>query len=145
MPPVEPYEPSQFFRRELPSLLAVLCRVATPLETVVIDGYVWLHDEDKPGLGAHLYEALGKRTPIIGVAKTPFAGARQAGAVVRGTSQRPLFMTAANLELGTACRSIQRMHGAFRLPTLLKRLDQLSRQRAGPVEPHIGRAGDAEE
>src|SRR5262249_25408589 len=52
---VEPYQPGQFYRRELPCLLAVLGRVPEPLETVVVDGYVWLRDEDTPGLGAHLY------------------------------------------------------------------------------------------
>jgi len=39
---VEPYQPGQFYKRELPCLLAVLARAAQPLETVVIDGYVWL-------------------------------------------------------------------------------------------------------
>src|SRR4051812_26327014 len=60
---VEPYVPGEFYKRELPCLLAVLGRVADPVELVVIDGYVWLADEARPGLGAHLYEALGRRVP----------------------------------------------------------------------------------
>ena len=42
---VEPYQPGQFYKREMPCLLAVLAEVAEPLETVVVDGYVWLADE----------------------------------------------------------------------------------------------------
>ena len=56
---VEPYQPGQFYRRELPCLLAVLGPVAEGLEAVVIDGYVWLGDEGTPGLGGHL---LGDKT-----------------------------------------------------------------------------------
>lgn len=53
------YEPGQFFRRELPHLLRVRALVTEPLEAIVVDGYVWL-GQDKPGLGAHLHEALGR-------------------------------------------------------------------------------------
>ena len=69
---VAPYEPGQFYRRELPCLLAALERSPWPLEMVVIDGYVWLGSEQRPGLGAHLYEALESEIPVIGVAKTAF-------------------------------------------------------------------------
>src|SRR5258708_490951 len=76
LPHVEPYQPGQFYRRELPALLAVLQRVADPITTIVIDGYVWLADESQPGLGAHLFEALGRSVPVVGIAKTRFASAR---------------------------------------------------------------------
>src|SRR5262249_9722907 len=66
----EPYVPGQFYKRELPCLLAVLAEVTEPLDAIVIDGYVWLQDEQTPGLGGHLYEALGRKVPVIGVAKT---------------------------------------------------------------------------
>ncbi|HWG41942.1 MAG TPA: endonuclease V [Gemmataceae bacterium] len=125
---VEPYEPGQFYRRELPCLLSVLQSVAEPLETVVVDGYVWLADERKPGLGAHLYEALGRKVPIIGVAKTRFADA-SAEAVQRGDSRRPLYVSAAGMDRVTAARQIQIMHGAYRIPTLLRKVDQLCRQK----------------
>ena len=51
---VAPYEPGQFYKRELPCLLAVLgpALEAGGLEAVVVDGYVWLHDEHTPGLVA---------------------------------------------------------------------------------------------
>ncbi len=121
-----PYQPGQFYRRELPCLLAVLAKVKDPLDAVVVDGYVWLRDRT-PGLGAHLYEALGRAVPIIGVAKTRFASA-PSEAVIRGTSRRPLFVTAAGMEPADAADRVRRMHGPFRIPTLLKKVDQLCRQ-----------------
>ena len=124
---VEPYEPGQFYRRELPCLLAVLGRVDDHIDTVVVDGYVWLRDERTPGLGAHLYEAMGKSVPVIGVAKTQFRSATAAIAVKRGTSQKPLYVTAAGMDLNTAARHIQMMHGPFRIPTMLKEVDRLCR------------------
>jgi deoxyribonuclease V len=123
---VAPYQPGQFYRRELPCLLAVLARVTDGIEAVVVDGYVWLGD-GTPGLGAHLYEALGRGVPVVGVAKTRFAGAA-AEAVVRGTSRRPLYVTAAGMDLAEAAVWVRSMHGPFRIPTLLKKVDQLCRQ-----------------
>jgi deoxyribonuclease V len=124
---VEPYRPGEFYRRELPCLLAVLGKVQGSLEAVIVDGYVWLGDETSPGLGGHLYAALGGTIPVIGVAKTRFAGVRVARPVVRGTSRRPLWVTAAGLDPDTAARHVAGMHGTFRVPTLLKRVDQLCR------------------
>src|SRR5437763_16343625 len=64
---VEPYQPGQFYKRELPCLLSVLRPVLDrgPLEAIVVDGYVWLGDEQRPGLGARLHEALGQVVPVI--------------------------------------------------------------------------------
>jgi deoxyribonuclease V len=124
---VEPYQPGQFYKRELPCLLGVLRQVAEPLTAVVVDGYVWLQDDSTPGLGGHLYHALGETVPVIGVAKTRFASAGAAREVLRGGSQRPLFVTAVGLDVGDAARCVESMHGAFRVPTLLRRVDQLCR------------------
>jgi deoxyribonuclease V len=124
---VEPYQPGQFYKRELPCLLAVLEKAAQPLDMVVVDGYVWLGDETRPGLGAHLYEELGKSVPVVGVAKTHFAGAKAARPVLRGDSGKPLYVTAAGVAVEEVARQVQAMHGPFRIPTLLKRVDQLCR------------------
>lgn len=128
---VEPYLPGQFFRRELPCLLAVLEEVrqmAGPLSVVVIDGYVTLDAAGTPGLGAHLYAALGEAVPVIGVAKTAFRGSPHALALCRGSSRSALYVTAAGMELVEAGRAVRAMAGPHRLPTLLKRVDQLCRQ-----------------
>ncbi len=42
------------------------------LETIIIDGYVWLEEPKIFGLGMYLYEALNRKYPIIGVAKSRF-------------------------------------------------------------------------
>lgn len=121
---VAPYEPGRFFARELPPLLAVL-RLAGAVDLVLVDGYAWL-GPDRPGLGAHLHDALGGRTPVVGVAKRPFRGA-PAVEVLRGQSARPLYVTAAGVEAATAAAGIRAMHGAHRVPTLLQRVDRLCR------------------
>ena len=128
---VEPYLPGEFFRRELPCLLAVLGQIRQvngPLSAVVIDGYVTLDAAGTPGLGAHLYAALGKAVPVVGVAKTAFRGSPHALAVCRGSSRSALYVTAAGIEPGEAARAVQAMAGPHRLPALLKRVDQLCRE-----------------
>ena len=120
--PPAAYEPGRFYLRELPHLLAVLAEVPD-VETVVIDGYAWL-GPDHAGLGAHLFAALG--IPVIGVAKTRYAGA-EAIELLRGASRAPLYVTAAGCELTAAADHIRAMHGPFRLPTLIKRADSLAR------------------
>jgi deoxyribonuclease V len=123
---VQPYEPGQFYRRELPCILAVLKSLPDSPRVVIIDGYVWL-GKQRPGLGAHLYEALDKQVPVIGVAKTHFVGAEPVVLVTRGRSRTPLYITAAGLDLAVAASNIKAMHGPFRIPTMLKRVDELSR------------------
>jgi deoxyribonuclease V len=124
---VEEYVAGQFYRRELPCLLAVLDGLTEPPEIVVVDSYVWLDGAGKPGMGAHLYEALKRTIPVVGVAKTRFASCTIARGVCRGDSQRPLFVTAAGMDVEEAARNVERMHGPFRIPTLLKRVDELCR------------------
>jgi len=101
-------------------------REAAPVRSVIIDGYVWL-GAGRPGLGAHLYEALGQRIAVVGVAKRRFHGAGDAVPVLRGTSQVPLFVTAVGIDPSEAAEGVRRMHGGHRIPTLLKRVDRLSR------------------
>lgn len=93
---------------------------------MVIDAYVWLDSNSRPGLGAYLYSALESRTPVVGVAKTLFPGA-PAIPVFRGRSRSALFVTAQGMPPEEAAAHIREMHGAFRIPTLLKRVDRLSR------------------
>lgn len=120
-----PYVPGAFFERELPYVLTALAAVPPPITTVVIDGYVWL-GADRKGLGAHVHDHLG--VPVIGVAKTAFVGA-PARAVARGTSARPLYVTAIGVDLAMAAAAVGTMDGPFRLPTLIKLADSLARTR----------------
>lgn len=123
---VAPYEPGSFYKRELPAIRAVLAGVA-PVELLVVDGYVDLDPEGRPGLGAHVHEALG--LPVIGVAKTSFRTATHAVEVRRGGAVKPLYVTAAGLAIPAAADYVARMSGAFRLPDALRRVDALTRGR----------------
>ena len=120
----EPYVPGEFFKRELPCLLAVLEQIRETLNLIVIDGYVQLGD--KPGLGMRLWESLPTKAPIVGVAKTRFHSAT-AIEVMRGQSKTPLYITAIGIDPAEAAEGLRKMHGAYRIPTLLKRADQLAR------------------
>jgi deoxyribonuclease V len=46
---------------------------------------------------------------------------------LRGDSSRPLYVTALGVDVETAAEDVRRMHGRFRLPTMLKRADRLCR------------------
>lgn len=126
LPAAADYESGSFYRRELPAILALL----EGAECVVIDGYVHLGEERRPGLGHFVWEASG--VPVIGVAKTRFAGTPPECALMRGGSARPLWVTAAGLQVEEALLRVGRMHGPYRLPTLLKRVDQLARAAVPP-------------
>jgi deoxyribonuclease V len=129
IPAVEDYEPGAFYKRELPCILAVLaaCELVE-LDLIVIDGYVILNDSGKPGLGVYLYEALQRRIPVIGVAKTSFfENTVHVAEVLRGDSTKPLFVTSIGVDLNEAARAVQSMHGEFRMPYLLKLLDGVTR------------------
>jgi deoxyribonuclease V len=123
--PPAPYVPGAFVERELPYLLAALAGVTASIDTIVIDGHVWL-GVDRKGLGAHLHDHT--RLRIIGVAKNAFVGAPSLP-VIRGDSARPLHITAAGTDPAAAAAAIASMHGPYRLPTLLKRADSLARTR----------------
>lgn len=126
---IQSYVPGEFYRRELPCLLAVLRELTAPPEIIVIDGFVTLGDVTaggKPGLGWHLWEAIGKSTTIIGVAKTAYHGAT-AQPITRGESKVPLHITAIGMDVATAAQHIQSMAGPYRIPDLLRRVDQVAR------------------
>lgn len=127
IPLVAEYEPGQFFKRELPSLLALIADISQKLETIVVDGFVTLGAEQRPGLGAHLYHALESATPVIGVAKSRFNETPAETQILRGSSQNPLFVTALGIPLAEAQQKIKSMHGEYRLPSLLRQVDQLCR------------------
>jgi deoxyribonuclease V len=124
VPPAAPYRPGEFYLRELPPLRAV-CRAAGSLTLIVIDGYVDLDPEGRPGLGARVHGEFG--VPVIGVAKTMFRSATHAAEIHRGRSARPLFVTAAGMTVGDAADLIRNMSGPYRLPDALRTVDRLAR------------------
>lgn len=126
--PAADYQPGEFYKRELPLLLSVLNMLPSTPDIIVIDGYVWLGVEDRKGLGAHLFDTLGGKCAVVGVAKTKFHGASYwAAEVRRGASDSPLYLTTAGMPLNEAAAAVKQMHGAHRIPTLLGRADHLAR------------------
>ncbi len=126
------YEPGRFYRRELPPILRVLEKIPGQIDTVVVDGYVWLDRDGKPGLGAKLHEALQERVRVVGVAKSRYGSANHEEVVWRGSSSRPLYVTAAGLSAATAASWIRVMHGDHRIPTLLRLAHRLAKASANP-------------
>lgn len=125
------YEPGAFYKRELPCILGILKKTGTDnITCIIIDGFVYLDDDNAPGLGAYLYEALGKQIPVVGVAKTDFLRNRHnKKALLRGSSKTPLFITAAGITAAAAAEKIALMHGDNRIPTLLAKLDRMTREK----------------
>lgn len=130
VPATTDYVPGHFYQRELPALLAVLEKVDEPLTTVIVDGYVWLAS-GRPGLGWYLWDQRGRRDAVVGVAKNPFVANDVALPVVRGESSKPLFVTAIGTEVADAAAHVREMHGPYRVPTLLKGVDQSCRAAFG--------------
>jgi deoxyribonuclease V len=131
----QPYEPGQFFKRELPHLLELMDHFRKIPATIVIDGYVTLGAEQRDGLGARLFSALHGQVPVIGVAKTRFVGTPAETEVLRGESKRPLYVTSRGIALEDAKGLIRDMHGLNRLPTLLVAVDRACRGLDPEPEP----------
>jgi deoxyribonuclease V len=83
---------------------------------------------DRPGLGQHLYEYFDGTIPVIGVAKSRFKGA--SGIEVYRGKSTSVYVTAAGIDPNIAAERIRMLHGAPRLPTLLKYVDFLARGKA---------------
>ena len=91
VPRVPPFRPGEFYLRELPPLRAVL-EDLSGLGLLLVDGYADLDRRPaRPGRAC----AAEFGIPVIGVAKSRFCTATHAVPVVRGSSARPLFVTAA--------------------------------------------------
>ncbi|QPH40847.1 endonuclease V [Pedobacter endophyticus] len=127
---IEEYIPGQFFKRELPCLLNVIKKIdLRTVEVIVIDGYVYVDNDYKFGLGGVLWEKLNEQISIIGIAKTSFFKNKETVIeIVRGASIKPLYISAIGMELKTAAELIKNMKGDFRMPSLLKQLDTITKE-----------------
>ena len=128
---MDPYKPGEFYKRELPCILKLLGDHEIRPDCIVVDGFVYLDGVGKAGLGKHLYDALEGGVDVIGVAKKPFKNISHFFAVYRGRSHKPLYVTSEGIEMDTAKKLVATMSGRFRVPTLLKMVDQACR--TGPA------------
>jgi deoxyribonuclease V len=126
--PPRNYEPGAFYKRELPLVLSIISDFDQPIEVIVIDGYVWLDANGLPGLGGHLFSSLGRRIPVVGVAKTRYQNDTWSIPVLRGESRQPLFITSAGSQARDAAECVRRMHGDYRIPTILNIVDRAARE-----------------
>lgn len=127
----EDYISGQFYKRELPCILEFMddLQIAEN-DIIVIDGYVLLDDHGKLGLGGYLFEHIGGKNPVIGVAKSNFQTiVHQKKEILRGSSTKPLYVSAMGINLEFASECIKQMAGDFRIPDLLKKLDMLTKAR----------------
>jgi deoxyribonuclease V len=125
---VADYVPGEFYKRELPCVMAVIDQVRKyKIDCIILDSHVQL-GEGKKGLGEYVYEAVDQKYPIIGVAKSSFQGnAEFVREVRRGESENPLYVSAVGCDLDEAAESILNMHGEYRIPTILKEVDRIGR------------------
>mgnify|MGYP000095978534 CR=1 FL=1 len=128
---VQAYTSGEFYKRELPCILSLLSKNHFEnVEAIIIDGFVYLDDNKKLGLGGYLYEKLQCKIPIIGVAKTNFATIiENKKLLMRGKSIKPLYVTSIGISLDEATKKIEIMDGENRIPTLLKTLDTLTKEK----------------
>ena len=135
----EPYQPGQFYKRELPCILDCLAQVdLREYDTIILDGFYRLKGEDDkewPGLGEHLVEVLtenGSLHPDLNVwcvAKTNFGKASDISIpILRGTSKSPLYVQAMR-DQGGAAVLVKNMAGDYRLPGILKTLDKETKKK----------------
>lgn len=125
------YESGAFYKRELPCILSLLKKIDLKEgDLIIVDGYVTLDNSGKIGLGGYLYESLDKKYPVIGIAKNGFASEDDLRKTVfRGESKTPLFLTTVGIDSDDIKIKVENMFGAYRIPTLLKKLDQLTREK----------------
>lgn len=125
------YESGAFYKRELPCILSLLKKIDLKEgDLIIVDGYVTLDNSGKIGLGGYLYESLNKKYPVIGIAKNGFASEDNLRKTIfRGESKTPLFLTAVGIDTDDIKIKVENMYGEYRIPTLLKKLDQLTREK----------------
>lgn len=124
---VEEYKSGEFYKRELPIILSLLNQLEQLPQIIVIDGYVYLDRNKKYGLGGHLYNYLKQEVAVIGVAKSRYKDLPIEVEVFRPNSGRPLYVTALGIDEEDARSFIAKMHGEYRIPTMLKIVDRLCR------------------
>ncbi|MCU6792143.1 endonuclease V [Paenibacillus sp. WQ 127069] len=124
------YETGFFYKRELPCIQELMKLTdIDQIHTIVVDGYVYLNNEKKPGLGHYVYTNFSGKIPVIGVAKNTFRDNEAfVKKIYRGNSSKPLYITSVDIDLADAAQHVQSMYGEYRFPHLLKLLDMQTKE-----------------
>jgi deoxyribonuclease V len=120
VPHMEKARPGELDLRALPCIVQLLREHALEPDVVLIDGFVDLDAKETPGLGRHLYHALGGRAAVIGVSKSSNPALPPQFEVFREEESPPLLVTSIGIDIGAAKAGLRAMHGRKRVPTLLK-------------------------
>jgi deoxyribonuclease V len=120
VPHIEKARPRELDLRDLPCIIQLLREHALEPDLIVIDGFVDLDAKETPGLGRHLFDALGGRTAVIGVSRSSNPALPSQFEVFREEESRPLLVTSVGIDIGAAKAGLRAMHGRKRVPTLLK-------------------------
>jgi len=128
--PEFPYIPGEFYKRELPCIMDLLGGVDfDSLSTIIVDGFIRIEKDGilVPGLGEHLYDEVKDwNISIIGVAKSKFDGCeRWSVPIIRKAGSKPIYVQGIGRYTDDMAASlIKGMAGSNKLPTLLRLLDQ---------------------
>lgn len=117
--------------RELPCLLQLLQEHKLKPELLLIDAPVYLDAAETPGLGKHLFDALGGQAAVIGISTKAQPGMPVQFEVFREEEARPVIVTCAGIDLGAAKVRVRNMHGKKRVPTLMKLAGRMAKEGAG--------------
>lgn len=124
---VAPYQSGQFYKREMPCLLALIKKIYEPFDIIIIDGYVFLDGINTAGLGKYLYDNLSDKKPVIGIAKNQFCDISDDYALWRGISKHPLYVTSIGVDIIEAKSLVAGLEGKHRLPNIVNQVDRLGR------------------
>ena len=127
VPHIEKARPGELDLRKLPCIIQLIREHALEPELVVIDGFVDIDAKETPGLGRHLYHALGGRAAVIGVSKSSNPTFPPQFELSREAESRPLLVTSVGINIGAAKAGLRAMHGRKRVPTLLKLVARIAR------------------
>lgn len=122
---IEEYIPGQFYKRELPCILKIIGKIDLSLvEVIIIDGHVFIDNNQSYGLGGYLWKALNKTKPIVGIAKKAFYNTEQVTyPIYRGNSKIPLYISSIGIDTILMQTLVKNMYGEYRIPSILKQLD----------------------
>lgn len=123
------YQAGLFYKRELPCILELLKQIdLSTINTIIVDGHCFVNNEKKLGLGGYLDKTLQHSIPIIGIAKKSFYNTNKVSfPVFRGGSQKALFISTIGIDVKFAIDKVLNMHGKYRIPTILKTLDRITK------------------
>jgi len=115
--------------RELHCVMQLLREHGLAPELILIEGFVHLDADETPGLGQHLYQALGGKVPVVGVSKKRLPGLSEQFEVMREEEAPPLVVTCVGIDIGAAKVRLRAMHGRKRVPTLMKLVARLAKNK----------------